>query len=114
MTTFKMLSVTPAAIEHLLSALSTLAAGKGKHVRLSVLSGGCSGFKYDWTFDLVTNDNDILIPLDKTTYLIVRTDSHEILEGSVIDLVSINAFSKELRITNPNAHSQCGCGESFS
>lgn len=114
MTTFKMISVTPAAIEHLLNAISTLQDDNGKHVRLSILSGGCNGFKYDWTFEDTIHKDDILIPLDGNTNLVVRNDTHELLEGSIIDLVDVNVWTKEIRITNPNATTQCGCGESFS
>ena len=70
--------------------------------------GGCSGFQYDFSFDKVKNEDDLVfnnILIDKT--------SADMLQGSEVD------FSKELigqqfKINNPQSKSSCGCGVSFS
>ena len=79
-----------------------------KYFRISVLGGGCSGFKYNFTFDDKLEVDDIVF--DKT---IIDKDSLDIINGSVVD------FKKEMIgdtfvINNPKASSSCGCGLSFS
>jgi iron-sulfur cluster insertion protein len=79
-----------------------------KYFRISVLGGGCSGFKYSFTFDDKLEVDDIIF--DKT---IIDKNSLDIINGSVVD------FKKEMIgdtfvINNPKASSSCGCGLSFS
>ena len=79
-----------------------------KYFRISVLGGGCSGFKYNFTFDDKLEIDDIIF--DKT---IIDKNSLDIINGSVVD------FKKEMIgdtfvINNPKASSSCGCGLSFS
>ena len=79
-----------------------------KYFRISVLGGGCSGFKYNFSFEERVQADDILF--DQT---VIDNNSLEIIEGSIVD------FKKELignsfTITNPKASSSCGCGLSFS
>lgn len=79
-----------------------------KFFRISVKGGGCSGFKYDFSFDNNVDTNDVIfenVVIDKT--------SLDIIAGSVID------FKKEMIgetfvINNPKASASCGCGLSFS
>ena len=78
------------------------------YFRISVLGGGCSGFKYNFSFDDKVNKNDNIF--DKA---IIDVNSLKIISGSVVD------FKKELIgnsfvINNPQASSSCGCGLSFS
>ena len=80
----------------------------GTFFRIAVKGGGCSGFKYDFSFDnKVTKEDEIF---DKT---IIDKNSLKIIEGSIVD------FKRELIgnsfvINNPKASSSCGCGLSFS
>jgi len=79
-----------------------------KYFRVSVKGGGCSGFKYNFTFDDEIKKDDILF---KKT--IIDKNSLDIISGSIID------YKKELIgdsfvINNPKASSSCGCGLSFS
>ena len=79
-----------------------------KFFRISVKGGGCSGFKYDFSFENKANNEDIIFGkavIDKT--------SLDIITGSIID------FKKEMIgeafvINNPKATASCGCGLSFS
>jgi iron-sulfur cluster insertion protein len=85
-----------------------LKKGLNTYFRISVKGGGCSGFKYNFTFDDKVNENDNLF--GKT---VIDKDSLKIIDGSKID------FKKELIgnsfvINNPKASSSCGCGLSFS
>ena len=79
-----------------------------KYFRISVKGGGCSGFKYDFSFDAKSNDEDIIFG-----NAVIDKHSLDIISGSVID------FNKEMIgesfvINNPKASSSCGCGLSFS
>ena len=56
-----------------------------KYFRISVLGGGCSGFKYNFSFEEKVQDNDNLF--DKT---VIDSNSLKIIEGSIVD------FKKEL------------------
>tara|TARA_B110001452_G_C15219672_1_gene422816 strand:- start:1368 stop:1685 length:318 start_codon:yes stop_codon:yes gene_type:complete len=78
------------------------------YFRISVKGGGCSGFKYNFSFDNKIEKDDVVF--NKT---LIDKSSLEIINGSVID------FKKELIgnsfiIKNPKASSSCGCGLSFS
>ncbi len=82
--------------------------GPKTYFRISVQGGGCSGFKYKFSFDDNIKQDDKVF--DKT---IIDESSLKIITGSVVD------FKKELIgdsfiIQNPNATSSCGCGISFS
>ena len=79
-----------------------------KYFRIEVKGGGCSGFKYSFSFDNQIKDNDVLF--EKT---VIDKMSLDIISGSTID------FKKELIgetfvINNPKASASCGCGLSFS
>ena len=80
----------------------------GTFFRIAVKGGGCSGFKYDFTFDNQIDVNDL-----KHENIVVDKSSLKMLEGSSIE------FSEELigtsfKISNPKTKSSCGCGVSFS
>mgnify|MGYP001301124267 FL=1 len=79
-----------------------------KYFRIEVKGGGCSGFKYSFSFDNQIKENDVLF--EKT---VIDKMSLDIISGSTID------FKKELIgetfvINNPKASASCGCGLSFS
>jgi len=78
------------------------------YFRISVQGGGCSGFKYNFSFDDKITSNDSIF--NKT---IIDKNSLKIIDGSIVD------YKKELIgnsfvINNPKASSSCGCGLSFS
>ncbi len=85
-----------------------LEKGKKTYFRIAVQGGGCSGFKYHFSFDDKIMSNDKVF-----NKAIVDENSLKIINGSTID------FKKELIgnsfvINNPKANSSCGCGLSFS
>ena len=89
--------------------LSTTTKKNGKkYAYLGVLGGGCSGFQYEWSMtdetDKGTLLEDILV-LDKLAEMFVL--------GCTVDYVTEFGGSY-LTVSNPNAHSSCGCGTSFS
>ena len=79
-----------------------------KYFRIAVQGGGCSGFKYNFSFDDKIEKDDIVF--DKT---VIDRQSLDIINGSLVD------FKKEMigetfSIKNPKASASCGCGLSFS
>ena len=90
--------------------IEKIASEKGEKIyfRIAVQGGGCSGFKYNFSFDDKITANDKIF---KKT--VIDKNSLKIIDGSTID------FKKELIgnsfvINNPKANSSCGCGLSFS
>ena len=76
--------------------------------RITVKGGGCSGFKYDFSFDSKINKEDILFGK-----AIIDSTSLNIISGSVVDFKK-EMIGESFIITNPKASSSCGCGLSFS
>ena len=79
-----------------------------KFFRISVKGGGCSGFKYNFSFDNKTNSDDIIFGK-----AVIDTTSLDIITGSVIDFKQ-EMIGESFVINNPKASSSCGCGLSFS
>ena len=81
---------------------------KGLYFRIRVQGGGCSGFKYTFTFDDKINPNDTLF--EKA---IIDNSSLKIIDGSIVDFKN-ELIGNSFVINNPKASSSCGCGMSFS
>ena len=79
-----------------------------KYFRIAVQGGGCSGFKYNFSFDDKIEKDDILF--DKT---IIDRQSLDIISGSVVDFKK-EMIGENFSIKNPKASASCGCGLSFS
>lgn len=85
-----------------------------KFLRISVSSGGCSGFQYIFSLDDKMQEDDLLIYSENYQNLVV-TDltSIQFLEGSQLDFVT-ELGAQYFKVSNPNAKANCGCGSSFS
>ena len=82
----------------------------GKPLRVYVEGGGCSGMQYGMTFD-EQRDGDH--PVEFFGVPVVVDDfSAKYLRGATIDF-SDSLTGGGFKITNPNAHTSCGCGRSF-
>ena len=81
---------------------------KDCYFRISVQGGGCSGFKYNFSFDGRIEKDDIVF--NKT---VIDISSLEIINGSVVDYEK-KRIGSSFVIKNPQAASSCGCGLSFS
>ena len=88
---------------------------KSSFVRLSVDSGGCSGFSYKFSVDKSIDDlNDIIILEEKNKNIFVTDKiSFDYLKNSSLDWVE-SLTNSQFTISNPIAKSSCGCGSSFS
>ena len=80
----------------------------GTFFRIAVKGGGCSGFKYEFSFDSKIEKDDL-------TYknIIIDKSSLEMLKGSEVDF-SEELIGQSFKISNPKTKSSCGCGVSFS
>jgi len=80
----------------------------GTFFRIAVKGGGCSGFKYDFSFDNKSDENDL-----KYKNIIIDKSSLEMLKGSSVDFAQ-DLIGDSFKISNPKTKSSCGCGISFS
>jgi iron-sulfur cluster assembly accessory protein len=106
----QLVSVTDSAARR----IATLIKDDGGEIalRVAVNGGGCSGFRYDFTFDDARQDDDLVIEKDGAVVLI-DSMSQLYLAGAAIDFIE-DVIGSSFQITNPNATSSCGCGSSFS
>lgn len=81
-------------------------------LRVSVLGGGCSGFRYDFEIVAATNEDDLVIEKGGAR-VAIDPISAPYMEGSEIDYVD-DLIGASFKIHNPNATASCGCGTSFS
>ena len=81
---------------------------KNKFFRITVLGGGCSGFKYNFGFDTRSNPDDIIFGK-----AVIDKSSLDIISGSVVDFKK-EMIGESFVIDNPKATASCGCGLSFS
>ena len=84
---------------------------KGKALRVFVEGGGCSGYQYGLAFDDATEDDTTL----EFGAIRVAIDpmSAALIKGAEVDFVDTLQGSG-FKVSNPNAKSTCGCGQSFS
>lgn len=81
-------------------------------LRVFVTGGGCSGFEYGFTFDEDIEEDDTEV-LKQGVRLVIDPLSYQYLAGAEVD------FKEDLQgsrfvVSNPNASTTCGCGNSFS
>lgn len=80
-------------------------------VRVSVMSGGCSGLTYKMDFDNVKKPMDQEFE-DKGIKLVTDLKSFLYLVNTTLEF-SEGLNGKGFYFNNPNASRTCGCGESF-
>ena len=100
-----MIQITDSAKEYLTSMTES---ERKRFAYLSVLGGGCSGFQYKW--DMVDEEKDGIVV---ENILVVDKIAEMFVLGCTVDYVKEFGGSY-LKVINPNATAQCGCGESFA
>ena len=80
----------------------------GTFFRIAIKGGGCSGFKYDFSFDNKTDQNDL-----KYQNIVVDKSSLDMLKGSEVDF-SEGLIGSSFKISNPKTQSSWGCGVAIS
>ena len=81
-------------------------------LRVAVLPGGCSGFKYSLNIEDRAADDDMTAEINGIR-VFVDAFSAQYLSGVTIDYVSAMQGSG-FTFHNPNATGGCGCGSSFT
>jgi iron-sulfur cluster assembly accessory protein len=82
----------------------------GKHLRVFVEQGGCSGMQYSMVFDEKRPD-DVSVEAHGVDVL-VDPFSAGYLRGALVDFIDA-LTGGGFKISNPNARESCGCGKSF-
>ena len=101
-------TVTPTAYNR----IEDMREGKGdisQYLRITVSGGGCSGFRYDLTWDSTIAETDLVID----DAVVIDEMSVPFLQGASLDY-AVTMMGENFKVVNPNATSGCGCGESFS
>tara|TARA_B100000378_G_scaffold272655_1_gene264515 strand:- start:2115 stop:2462 length:348 start_codon:yes stop_codon:yes gene_type:complete len=81
-------------------------------LRVFVTGGGCSGFSYGFTFDDDIAQDDTVVRRSGVT-MVVDPMSYQYLVGAEVDFKE-DLQGSQFVVTNPNASSTCGCGNSFA
>ena len=84
----------------------------GLKLRVFVTGGGCSGFSYGFTFDDDGAQADTVVQRSGVT-MVVDPMSYQYLVGAEVDFRE-DLQGSQFVVTNPNASSTCGCGNSFA
>jgi iron-sulfur cluster insertion protein len=106
-----MLTMSPNAVKKISQLLAEENNPELK-LRIFVEGGGCSGFRYGFTFDESQNEDDFSLDVEGAK-LLVDALSSQYLQGAEIDYVESLAGS-QFNIKNPQATTTCGCGSSFA
>jgi len=81
-------------------------------MRMSVLPGGCSGFKYGLSVEGAPLDDDVVLDASGVR-VFVDPFSAQYLNGVEVDYV-VTMQAAGFAFRNPNATGGCGCGSSFT
>lgn len=87
-------------------------SGESAGLRVSVLPGGCSGFKYSLNIEERSLEDDLVLE-SAGVRVFVDGFSAQYLNGVTIDYTS-SMQGSGFTFTNPNATGGCGCGSSFT
>ena len=104
------ITMTESAARHIGKYLSQRKKGLG--IRVGVKTTGCSGLAYVLEYvDELAKDDKVFE--DRGLKMIVDAKSLAYLDGTQLDFVK-EGLNEGFKFTNPNAASECGCGESFN
>lgn len=103
------ITLTENAAKHVLKSLST--RGKGVGLRVGVNKSGCSGLSYQLEYADEKAESDLQFASNGVTIL-VDPKNLPYVDGVVLDFVR-EGLNESFKFNNPNAKSECGCGESF-
>jgi len=81
-------------------------------LRVSVLPGGCSGFKYSLNIEEHSLEDDVVMDINGVR-VFVDGFSMQYLNGVTVDYTS-SMQGSGFTFSNPNATGGCGCGSSFT
>ena len=81
-------------------------------VRVEVKGGGCSGYRYNLSLDIIPRGGDDIIEHYGVKLYYNAILFRPLLDGMTIDFD--DGLMGGFKFLNPNATASCGCGESFA
>jgi iron-sulfur cluster assembly protein len=109
--TQKIVTLSPLAIERVKEFMAK-DKNQANGLRIFVAPGGCSGYQYGMVLENNAKGDDISWA-EGGINVYMDTQSARLMEGAEIDFVETIQGSG-FKISNPNAVSSCGCGNSFN
>jgi iron-sulfur cluster assembly protein len=106
-----LIEVTEAARDRIRDLLDKDGRLESHALRLKVVGGGCSGLRYELSFDDQLGDADTTLEAGPVR-VVVDEKSALYLVGTRLDFVD-TLNESGFKMDNPNARTTCGCGESF-
>ena len=107
------LALTAGAAEQVRKVLASEGAPAATAgLRVAVMPGGCSGFKYSLSIEDAPASDDLVVETEGVK-LFVDSFSGQYLNGVTIDYM-VTMQSSGFTFDNPNATGGCGCGSSFA
>jgi iron-sulfur cluster assembly protein len=104
------ITLTDSAAERVKSYLEKRGSGIG--LRLGIKKTGCSGFAYVVNYADEIKPDDIVFD-ENGVSVVVDPESLKLIDGTEVDFVK-EGLNEAFKFRNPQATSECGCGESFS
>ncbi|MFT5834219.1 MAG: iron-sulfur cluster assembly protein [Cognaticolwellia sp.] len=107
-----MLFVANSAKDKISEIMTSQKLDENYFIRVSVVSGGCSGLSYKMDFDNESQEKDQIFE-DNDTKVVTDLRSFLYLCNTTLEF-SGGLDGKGFQFVNPNAARTCGCGESFA
>ncbi len=104
------ITLTEEAVKHLTSLIEEMNQ-ENAFLRVWVAGGGCSGLTYGMALDDSNEPDDIVIE-QHGIKIAIDPLSSKYLDGSTVEYKD-DLLGGGFKISNPNATSSCGCGNSF-
>lgn len=102
-------TIDPSAVARVEWIRQTEGFGDDTMLRIAIVGGGCSGFKYAMGLtDEVMADDMVFADA-----VVIDTTSLDMLRGSTVAFKD-HLTGAQFVIDNPNVQSGCGCGSSFT
>ncbi|MFT7235344.1 MAG: iron-sulfur cluster assembly protein [Methylophagaceae bacterium] len=105
-----MITLTESAANRIKDMIAKRGSGVG--LRVGVTESGCSGYKYALDYAESISEDDVVIERDDAKVVIAQKNV-KIIDNTELDFVK-EGLNQSFKFNNPNAVSECGCGESFS
>jgi len=106
-----LIEVTESAAGQIRTLLEREGKAESHGLRMKVVGGGCSGLRYELAFDDQVGECDTEVETGGVR-VIVDEKSALYLVGTSLDFVD-GLQESGFKMSNPNATTTCGCGESF-
>jgi iron-sulfur cluster assembly protein len=103
------ITLTAAAASHVRDFLAQHPGGIA--LKIGLRTSGCSGYMYDLDFVEEIGSDDLVFE-DHGVKLVVDKKNLPFLDGTELDYRR-EGLNEGFAFNNPNAATQCGCGESF-